>query len=135
LLRSKARQGDGIPSTPCSNIVQVAHFTGRHGATLRRVLGEPRLRRVESAFFAFGAAEYGVWVAILVYAYERGGATLAGVIAVVQLIPAAVVAPLATRIAERLSRGAALHLGYGTLAISLSATAAVLLLKAPAPVV
>jgi len=115
----------------------VAHFIGRHGATLRRVLAEPRLRRVESAFFAFGAAEYGVWVAILVYvyAYERGGATLAGVIAVVQLIPAAVVAPLATRIAERLSRGAALHLGYGTLAISLSATAAVLLLKAPAPVV
>jgi MFS family permease len=99
------------------------------------VLAEPRLRRVESAFFAFGAAEYGVWVAILVYAYERGGATLAGVIAVVQLIPAAVVAPLATRTAERLSRGAALHLGYGTLAISLSATAAVLLLKAPAPIV
>jgi MFS family permease len=108
--------------------------TGR-AETIRRVLAEPRLRRVESAFFAFGAAEYGVWVAILVYAYERGGTTLAGVIAVVQLLPAAVVAPLATRVAERLSRGAALHLGYGTLAASLTVTAAVLLLKAPAPIV
>lgn len=104
-------------------------------ATLGRVLGDGRLRRVELAFLAFGAAEYGVWLAVLVYAYERGGATLAGVIAVVQLIPAAAVAPLATRFVERQSHGAALRAGHAALAASLCLTAAILLLHAPEVIV
>ncbi len=90
---------------------------------------------MESAFLAFGAAEYGVWVAVLVYAYEQGGTTLAGVIAVVQLLPAAVVAPLATTVTGRFGRGAALHIGYAILAASLTLTAIVLLIKAPAPII
>src|SRR5205807_357502 len=96
-------------------------------ATLRRVLTDHALRRVELAFSAFGAAEYGVWVAVLVYAYQRGGATLAGVIAVVQLIPAAVVAPLAAHSADRRGAAATLKLGYAIQALTLSATASALL--------
>jgi MFS family permease len=99
------------------------------------VLAEPRLRRVQCAFLAFAAAEYGVWVAVLVYAYERGGATLAGLIAAIQLIPAAAVAPLATNLTERMRRDAALRLGYATLALSLSVTAFVLLIGAPSVIV
>jgi hypothetical protein len=46
---------------------------GQRLGVVRRVLGNSRLRRVELAFLGFGAAEYGVWVAVLVHAYQLGG--------------------------------------------------------------
>ena len=99
---------------------------------LRRVLANDRLRRVELAFLGFGAAEYGVWVAVLVYAYERGGTTLTAVIAVVQLLPAAVVAPLAARLADSRGGAATLRIGYVSQAVAIGASAACMLLDAPA---
>jgi MFS family permease len=104
-------------------------------AVLTRVLGNPGLRRVELAFLGFGAAEYGVWVAVLVYAYERGGTATAAGIAVVQLLPAAVVAPLASRLVDRRGAAVALRNGYVWQAVSLVVAALALLLAAPALVV
>ena len=60
------------------------------------VFGNPDLRRVELAFVGFNAAELGTWVAILVFAYEAGGAATAGAIGVIQLVPAAIFAPLSS---------------------------------------
>jgi Cyclic nucleotide-binding domain len=107
----------------------------RTGAVLLRVLGNHRLRRAEFAFVGFSLSEYAVWTAILVYAYERGGTTAAGVIAVVQLVPAALVAPFAAGVADRRGGGYALVLGYALQALSMGATAVAMLVDGPALVV
>jgi hypothetical protein len=54
---------------------------------VRQVACEPRLLRIELAFFGFNMAEFGTWVAILVYAYDRDGASAASVVAAIQLVP------------------------------------------------
>jgi hypothetical protein len=46
------------------------------------------------------------------YAYERGGASTAGLLLVAQLVPAAVVAPLGSVLGDRIRRDRALQLGY-----------------------
>jgi hypothetical protein len=104
-------------------------------AVLRRALASPRLRRVEVAFLGFGISEFGVWVAVLVYAYQRGGTSAAAVIAAVQLVPAAVVAPAASRLIESRGAAGALCAGYAAQAVSLGITAALMLSGAPSVIV
>ena len=48
-------------------------MTQRAGS-FRTVLADPNLRRVELAFLGFNMTEFATWIAILVYAFERGGA-------------------------------------------------------------
>src|SRR5437660_10557278 len=96
---------------------------GRLGV-MRRVLRNSSLRRVELAFLGFGAAETGVWVAVLVYAYEHGGTTMAAAIAAIQLVPAAVVAPAASELADRRHRAVTLASSYWVPAAALLGTGA-----------
>src|SRR5436190_13823042 len=76
------------------------------------VLASRPLRRMEAAFAGFSVAELATWVAILVFAFQHGGATEAGVLAVVQLVPAAIVAPLAAAFGDRYRRDRFLLYGY-----------------------
>jgi MFS family permease len=66
-----------------------------------------------------------------VYAYERGGTKLAAAIAVIQLTPAAVIAPMAARLIDRYGSAVGLWRGYALQALSNGATAALMLLHAP----
>src|SRR4051812_50025848 len=75
-------------------------MSGRAGVVWR-VACDRRLLRMQVAFAGFAFAEHATWLAILVFAFERGGAREAGVVAVVQLAPAVVLTPFAAYAGER----------------------------------
>jgi MFS family permease len=74
-------------------------------------------------------------VAILVYAFERGGAAATGLAAVIMLLPAALVAPFASVLGDRIRRERALLLGYAAQAVVVAATATAMLTEASVIVV
>ena len=98
-------------------------------AAFRRVLRNRRLRRLLGSFFLFGVAEFGTWVAILVWAYQVRGPGFVGVVAAVQLIFAAVAAPVLSSFGDRMPRSKALSLSYLAMAGAMIATGVVLLLN------
>jgi MFS family permease len=104
-------------------------------AVAAAVFRNASLRRVLLAFIGFSLAEWTSWIAILVYAFNRGGATETGVAALVQLAPSAVVAPLAASIGDHVRRERALLLAYLLQALTMGLTAVALLVQAPAPLV
>jgi Cyclic nucleotide-binding domain/Major Facilitator Superfamily len=95
---------------------------GRLGA-FGALAGNSALRRVVGAYALFVLTEYSVWIAMLVYAYSRGGATIAGVVALAQLAPAALLAPVFAALADRRSPVVLLVGGYVVQAAAMGATA------------
>jgi MFS family permease len=104
--------------------------TGRIGA-FRPLAGNRALVRVLGAYALFVLTEYSVWIAMLVFAYSRGGATIAGLVALAQLVPAALLAPVAAAAADRRSPVVLLAGGYLVQAAGMAATAAAVVAGAP----
>ncbi len=100
-------------------------------AVARRILANRDLRRVLPAYLLGAAAEFGTWVAILLYAYDRTGPASVGFVALAQLVPAALVAPAAASLGDRYPRARVLAGGYVAQALGMLATGAAMLADLP----
>ena len=104
---------------------------GHRLRTFHALAGNRALVRILAAYTLFTLIEYSVWLGVLVYAYSHGGATVAGLVAIAQLIPAAVAAPFMAAIADR--RSPVLLLAGGYLAQAVLMTGAALAAAAAGP--
>ena len=95
----------------------------RRWHAFRSLAGNRALLRVLGGYALFTLSEYAVWIAMLVYAYGRGGATIAGLVALAQLVPAAVLAPVMAMLADRRSPVIMLAGGYLVQAAAIAAAA------------
>jgi MFS family permease len=109
----------------------VGSDSGGRRRAFRSLTCNRALLRVLGGYALFTLNEYAVWIAMLVYAYSRGGATTAGLVALAQLAPAAVVAPVAATLADRRSPVIMLAGGYLVQAAAMAATAAAIIAGAP----
>ena len=99
---------------------------------MRAVAANRPLARVLAAYAGSAVVEWAVWVAVLVYAFERGGPTTAGVAAIVLMVPAILVAPVAGRAADGPRPGRVLAMVYALQAVSLLGTGVLAFLELPA---
>ncbi|HEU5224338.1 MAG TPA: MFS transporter [Actinomycetota bacterium] len=104
----------------------------RRLGSFQTVLADRNLRRVELAFLGFNMTESATWIAILVYAFERGGAAEMGAVSVILLVPSAIVAPFAAYAGDRFRRDRVLAIDYVVQGLAMGATAATLYADAPA---
>jgi MFS family permease len=100
-----------------------------------RAVAHPRLRRLLLAYGLFGIADPATWIAVTVFAFGQGGVAEAGIVAVVQLVPATLAAPFAAVAGDRFRIDRVLAAGYVAQAVAMGATAAVIWAAAPAAVV
>ena len=81
---------------------------GRYRSSLAAAAGafasnarNPSLRRAQLAFLGAATAEWAFTVALGIVAFRDGGATAVGLVALLRMVPSAVVAPLAAPFADR----------------------------------
>jgi MFS family permease len=95
----------------------------------------PSIARAQIGLVAFSLTEWGAYIAIVVYAYDRGGAPLVGAISLAQLIPSALVAPVESTLGDRYRRERVLLWSYVALSFFTGLAALAMLADAPALVV
>jgi MFS family permease len=77
---------------------------GQAVSALGAVMGNTNLRRVELAWGASIAAEWAHFVALGIFAYDAGGTAAVGIAGLVRMLPAALIAPLASGLGDRFRR-------------------------------
>src|SRR4029453_3627940 len=73
-------------------------------AALASNLRRPDLRRAQLAFGSAYASEWSLTVVLGVVAFRDGGATAVGIVALIRMLPSALIAPFATALADRVRR-------------------------------
>jgi len=119
------------------------------GSVARRVLADvrssltsfvdtfrsPDLAKVQAALLAFSITEWAAFIALIVYAYQDGGSVMVGLVSLLYLIPAALLAPVGAVLGDRHRRERVLVLAFAALAVTTGLAAAALLLELPSTVV
>src|SRR5579863_6046253 len=122
----------GVPGSLGEGLVGTSGVSRARGwGVFRSLAGNRALAQVVGGYGLFTLTQYSVWVAMLVYAYRHGGAAVAGLVAVAQLMPAAVLAPVATALADRRSPVFLLAGGYLVQAAGMAATAVAVVAGVP----
>jgi Na+-transporting methylmalonyl-CoA/oxaloacetate decarboxylase gamma subunit len=93
------------------------------------------LVRLLAAYLVNVLVEYGEWITLLVYAYRRGGASEAGLVAVAQLLPSIVLGPVLTAHGSRFGIVRLLLISFAVEAVSLGCCGVAILEGAPAALV
>jgi len=95
----------------------------------------PDLARAQLALVAFSICEWASFIALMVFAFGEGGAAAIGVISLVQLIPAAVIAPLGSVLGDRFPREKVFLFAEASMSAACVLAAVAALLDAPAIVI
>ena len=115
--------------------VRAGEWAGDAGRAFAVARRSPSLGRAELAFGAMCIAEGAFTVGLGVLAFEDGGASRVGLVAAVRLLPAALLAPVASALADRWPRERVLTLSSALLGASMIASALVLAAGGPVAVV
>jgi MFS family permease len=104
-------------------------------AAVGRSFGSPDIAKALAAYLAFTITEWAAFIALIVYAYEDGGSVMVGLVSLLQLIPAALIAPVGSVLGDRHRRERVLLYSYASLTATTTLAAVALLADAPAPLV
>ena len=92
--------------------------------------GNRALARVEVGFLLATMVEWGAWLALVVYAFGRGGAAEAGLIGFAVGLPAILVAPTAAILGDRYPRSRVMFAAYLGQALAFAAAGTAFILDA-----
>jgi hypothetical protein len=107
----------------------------RFGRVIGVVARNHALTRLLLAYLVMIVAEFGEWLAVIVYAYVRGGASAAGLVAILQLIPSMLLAPLISAQLARIGLARLLAGAYAAATATLGCCGVAILVGAPVSVV
>ncbi|HSB37538.1 MAG TPA: MFS transporter [Gaiellaceae bacterium] len=102
---------------------------------VREVFHNPALRRLQLAWAGSIIGSWAYAVALVVYAYDQGGASAVGLVALIRWLPAAVASPLAAILGDRYPRVPVMLASDLLRAAGLAAMAACVLTDAPVALV
>jgi MFS family permease len=111
---------------------------GRMRASFRAlgaVLSNPSLRRLQLAWAGSILGGWAYLVALGVYAYEQGGAGAVGIVGLIRLVPAAIVAPFSATLVDRFSRVTTMIVSDVVRFMLMIGAAAVIATDGPPPIV
>jgi len=123
-----------VPDADAADMASAAGLRDRARA-VRAVLGtalaNPELRRLGSAYALCCVAEMAIWIVLLIYAYDRGGAATASSMVLVQLLPCIALGPVLGALADVYDAQRILVLGTSLQFASMSAVALAVYWQAP----
>jgi MFS family permease len=102
---------------------------------IARVLRNPRIRRLQLAFLGSTLGDWAYATAIVVWAYEDGGAAAVGAYQAVRFVTMAVVAPIGGVVADRMSRRRFMVISDLLRAVLVAAAGLIVVTDGPAPAV
>lgn len=111
-----------------------APITVGRWSAIRTVSRNPLLARCLRGQLAFTITEQGCWLAILLFAFKRGGIGEVGWVAAMLLVPAALLAPLVAWSSDVFPRHRVLTAGFGLVAATSIGTGVSMLAEAPVQV-